>query len=382
MAGTSLDGITAAVVDVTGCGLETKMVLIEHLTFPYDPEVKRAVLRASCPSTGTVDVICEMNFVIGELLAEAARKVVNQAGLQMSDVDLIGSHGQTVYHCPLGGRTVWGAPSTMQVGEPCVVAERTGVTTVADFRTRDVAAGGVGAPLVPYIDFVLLRSDTKSRVVLNIGGIANMTVLPRACSIDDVFAFDTGPGNIIIDAVVRELTDGAEELDRDGERARDGTADSEIVDEMLTHEYFKAEPPKSTGRELFGSEFVSFILERTRSAGLSGNDAVATATALTARSIHEACVRFVLPKIKVDEVIISGGGTMNETLMKSLRELFAPVPVVLSDDCGVNSVAKEAIAFAILANETVCGERANVPGATGARRRVILGKIVPASKGD
>lgn len=382
MAGTSLDGITAAIVDVTGCGLETRIVLVEHQTFPYEAEVKRTLLKISSPPAGTVDLISEMNFVVGEMLAEAARKVTEQAELQISDIDLIGSHGQTIYHCPVGGRTSWGAPSTMQIGEPSVIAERTGVTTVADFRTRDVAAGGVGAPLVPYVDFVLLRSETKSRAVLNVGGIANITVLPRGCTIEDVFAFDTGPGNILIDGVVKEVTEGREEFDSDGKLGAEGTVNEDILGEILKQEYFGTEPPKSTGRELFGSGLVSLILERASSLGLSPSDTVATTTATTARSVYDACQRFVFPRVKVDEVIMSGGGTRNKTLVRMLEESFGPVPVVLSDEYGINSTAKEAIAFAVLANEAVCGERANVPGATGARRRVILGKIVPASKGD
>ena len=382
MAGTSLDGISAAVVDVTGSGLDTKTVLVEHATFPFDPEVKAAILKASSPDTGTVPLLSELNFVIGELLAEAARKIVEQAGLRMTDVDLIGSHGQTVYHCPRGSGAGWGAASTLQIGEPCVLAERTGVTTVADFRTRDVAAGGGGAPLVPYVDFVLLRSEAKSRVVLNIGGIANVTILPRACAIEDVFAFDTGPGNMAIDAVVKEMTGGRQEFDSGGRLAAEGSVNVDIVNAVLSHEYFGTEPPKSTGRETFGAEFAGMILEKARALGLSQNDIVATTTAVTARSIHEACVRFVYPKVRVDDVVVSGGGTRNETLVKMLRDTFAPVPVVMSDECGVNSMAKEAIAFAVLASEAVSGVRANVPGATGARRRVILGKIVPAAKGD
>ncbi len=381
MAGTSLDGISAAVVDVTGSGTDTKAVLLEHATFPFDPEVKAAILKASSSETGTVDLLSEINFVLGELLAEAARKIVEQAGLLMTDIDLIGSHGQTVYHCPRGGAG-WGAASTLQIGEPCVLAERTRVTTVADFRPRDVAAGGGGAPLVPYVDFVLLRSETSSRVVLNIGGIANLTVLPRACTIDDVFAFDTGPGNMVIDAVVRELTGGTQEFDSGGRLAAEGSVNVGIVETVLSHEYFSTEPPKSTGREMFGAEFAHQILEKSRALGLAPNDVVATATAITARSIHEACVRFVYPKVRVDDVVASGGGTKNDTLVKMLKDTFAPVPVVMSDEFGVNSMAKEALAFAVLANEAVSGVRANVPGATGARRRVILGKIVPAAKGD
>ncbi|MFH0777694.1 MAG: anhydro-N-acetylmuramic acid kinase [Candidatus Eisenbacteria bacterium] len=382
MSGTSLDGISAALVQVTGCGLETRVLLLEHAVFPYEREVKAALFKVSSTTSGTVDLISEMNFVIGELFADAARKVAQQGGLEISDVDLIGSHGQTVYHCPLGGRTLWGAPSTLQIGEPCVIAERTGITTVADFRTRDIAAGGLGAPLVPYVDFILLRSNDKSRAVLNIGGIANVTILPRGCAVGDLFAFDTGPGNMLIDAVVREATQGSEEFDRDGRMAAAGTPNLALVRELLSHEYFNTEPPKSTGRELFGNRFLMLLSERAVLLGLTANDLVATATELTARSVRDACDKFVFPKVRIDEFIISGGGSRNQTLVRKLRDSLAPVPVMLSDDFGVSSSAKEAIAFAVLANETVCGSCANVPGATGARRRVILGKLVPASRGD
>jgi len=380
MAGTSLDGITAAVVQVTGNGLDTKIILLEHATFPYDAEVKRAILAASAPRSGTVDHVSEMNFVIGELLADAAKRITEQAGLAMTDIDLIGSHGQTIYHCPSESRSLWGTPSSLQIGEPCVIAERTGVTAVADFRMRDIAAGGGGAPLVPYVDFIFLRSPDKSRVVLNIGGIANLTVLPRGCGVDDVFAFDTGPGNMLIDGVVREVTQGDQEFDREGRMAAAGTADIELVRELLSHEYFRTEPPKSTGRELFGSKFLTLFLERSSSRNLSGNDLVATATALTPYSVYDACERFVFPRVDVDELIISGGGTRNGTLVQMMTNRFKPIPVSNSDDHGLSSIAKEAIAFAVLANETIHGGTSNIPGATGARRRVILGKIIPASK--
>ncbi|UCF78980.1 MAG: anhydro-N-acetylmuramic acid kinase, partial [Candidatus Eiseniibacteriota bacterium] len=339
MSGTSFDGISAAVVQITGCGTETRVLVMEHATFPYDREVKRALLRVSTPESSSVDVISELNFVIGELFAEAARKITERAGLQPSDIDVIGSHGQTIYHCPLGEHTAWGAPSTLQIGEPCVIAERMSVTTVADFRTRDIAAGGVGAPLVPYADFVLFRSDEKSRLLLNIGGIANVTVLPRACSAEQVSAFDTGPGNMVIDAVVRETSRGQEEFDRNGRLAAGGTPHEELLKELLGHEFFQTEPPKSTGRELFGGKFVMLVLERARALGLSDADLVATATALTPRSVADACERFVFPRVSIDELIISGGGSKNETLVQGLRECFEPVPVVYSDDYGISSSA-------------------------------------------
>jgi len=382
MAGTSFDGITAAVLQITGCGIETRIDLLEHATFPYDPEIKRVLLKVSTPESSSVELVSELNFVIGELFAEAARKIAEQAGLKPTDIDVIGSHGQTIYHSPIGGQTLWGAPSTLQIGEPCIIAERMGVTTVADFRARDIAAGGIGAPLVPYVDFVLFRSEEKSRLMVNIGGIANVTVVPKSCTVDDVFAFDTGPGNMLIDAVVREITQGREEFDRDGRMAAAGTVHEGLIEELLEHEYFGTEPPKSTGRELFGQEFLTLLLGRAEALGLSDNDLVATATALTPRSIEAACKRFVFPTVNIDEVIISGGGTRNETLVGLLKECFDPVPVLHSDDYGISSVAKEAVAFAVLANETICGGSANLPGATGARRRTILGKIVPASRNE
>jgi anhydro-N-acetylmuramic acid kinase len=382
MAGTSFDGVTAAVLQITGCGLETRILLLEYATFPYDSEMKSTLLRASTPESSSVDMLSELNFVIGELFAEAARKITEQAGLKPRDIDLVGSHGQTIYHCPLGERTTWGAPSTLQIGEPCIIAERMGVTTVADFRPRDIAAGGIGAPLVPYVDFILFRSEENSRLLLNIGGIANVTVVPRSCSVDDVFAFDTGPGNMLIDAVVRGVTEGKEEFDRDGKMAAAGAAHEALIDEMLGHSYFLTEPPKSTGRELFGDEFLKPLLQRADSLGVSGNDLVATVTALTAYSVKDACERFVLPSVDVDELIISGGGARNETLVRVLKDCFEPVPVVLSDYYGIVSSAKEAVAFAILANETICGGAGNLPRATGARRRTVLGKVIPASRED
>ncbi len=382
MAGTSFDGITAAVVQVTGCGTETRVLLREHATFPYDSEIKTALLDVSASKRCSVGTISELNFVIGELFAEAARKITEQAGLKFSDIDVIGSHGQTIYHCPLPSETTWGAPSTLQIGEPCVIAERSGVTTVADFRTRDIAAGGIGAPLVPYVDFILFGSEEKSRLMLNLGGIANVTVLPKGGAIDDVVAFDTGPGNMLIDSVVREITQGAEEFDRDGKKAAAGTIHEGLVDELLNHEYFKTVPPKSTGRELFGTKFLSLILEKAESLGLCDNDLVATVTALTPRTVEDACRRFIFPTVAVDELIISGGGTKNETLVRLLKECLDPIAVVYSDDFGISSSAKEAVAFAVLANETLCGGSANLPGATGARRRTILGKIIPASRSE
>jgi anhydro-N-acetylmuramic acid kinase len=311
-----------------------------------------------------------MNFRLGELFADAALGAIRAAGVEPRDVHLIGSHGQTIYHMPDApppGR------STLQIAEPCVIAERTGIVTVADFRVRDVAAGGQGAPLIPYVDFLLFRDPSRTRALQNIGGIGNVTVVTP--SLDDVFAFDTGPGNILIDEFVRAMSAGTQHFDRDGALARTGTVETGILGELLEHPYFKASPPKTTGREMFGEALVHKLFEATPRE--HHVDMLATLTALTAHSIRMSYERFVFPKAEVSEVIMSGGGSQNPYLVESIRKLFEPVPVRLSDEFGIPADAKEAIGFAVLANETISGHPSNVPGATGASRRVVLGKIVP-----
>jgi len=289
----------------------------------------------------------------------------------------VGSHGQTIHHLPegrrVGGRRV---RSTLQIGEPCVIAERTGITTVADFRPRDMAAGGQGAPLVPYADYVLFRHDRKGRAVQNIGGIANVTFLPPACSADDVVAFDTGPGNMMVDRAVSLATEGRRRLDCGGRMAARGSVNEPLLTELMRHPYFRRKPPKSTGRETFGREFTDHLWRRARRKGVPAEDFVATVTALTARSIADACRRFL--KGSLDEVILCGGGARNRTMVAMLAEALAPTAVRLSDELGIDADAREAIAFAVLARETIRGAAGNVPSATGARRRVVLGKVIPA----
>ncbi|HPD14939.1 MAG TPA: anhydro-N-acetylmuramic acid kinase [Planctomycetota bacterium] len=369
MSGTSYDGIAAALVAVRGAGLATRAELRAFETYPYPPAVRRLVAAASAPPTGTVDLVCRANFVLGERFAEAAVRIARRARVALGRVALIGSHGQTIHHLPAAS-----PPSTLQIGEPAVIAERTGVTTVADFRPRDVAAGGQGAPLVPYVDYLLLRHRTRGRLVLNIGGIANFTHLPPACRPSDVLAFDTGPGNMLLDALVGLLTRGRRTFDRDGALAARGAVSQPLLRRLLRHPYLRREPPKSTGRETFGVPFAERLL---RAGGLAPEDLLATVTAFTAASIADAHRRFVAPRGRVDEVIASGGGCHNRTLMRRLAETFAPVPVRLSDDFGIPADAKEAMAFAILAHETMAGRPGNLPSATGAARPVVLGKIVP-----
>ena len=379
MSGTSCDGVDAALVAIRGRGRATRVELRAFETYPYSRTVRTLLAAVSEPATGTVDLVCRANALVGELFADAAGAIAERAGVPLRRVALIGSHGQTIQHLPapkaLAGRRV---AATLQIGEPSVIAERTGVTTVADFRPRDVACGGQGAPLVPYVDYLLFRHRRRGRVLLNIGGIANVTWLPPACAPSDVLAFDTGPGNLLLDALAGRLTGGRRAFDRDGALAARGAPAGPLLRRLMRHRYLRKPPPKSTGREQFGAAFASALLDGA--AGLPPADLLATATAFTAASIRDACERFVRPRGAIAEVIASGGGCHNRTLMALLAERFAPVPVRTSDELGIPADAKEAVAFAILAHETLAGRPGNLPSATGARRPAILGKIVPGKR--
>ncbi len=379
MSGTSYDGITAALVAIRGVGPATRVRLVAHETYP-DSEGERSVIAELMdPATATVDKVCRGNVFLGELFAQAAIAIARKAGVPMSRVALIGSHGQTIQHLPEASvvcrRRI---AATLQIGEPCVIAERTGVTTVADFRPRDMAVGGQGAPLVPYVDYLLFRHRSRGRVLLNIGGIANMTYLPPACPPSQVVAFDTGPGNMLLDALVSLFTKGRRTFDRDGTMAASGIVNDRLLRRLLRHPYLRQKPPKSTGREMFGGPFAERLL---RESGLSHEDLLATATAFTAASIFDACKRFVQPQGRLDEIIASGGGCHNITLMRRIAEAFALTSVRTTDDFGIPVDAKEAVAFAILAHETMAGRPGNLPSATGARKAVVLGKIVPGRRG-
>jgi anhydro-N-acetylmuramic acid kinase len=323
-----------------------------------------------------VDELCRLNVLLGELFAEAAAKVADAAGLDLEDVDLIGSHGQTVRHLPkpetrLGHTT----RCTLQIGEPCVIAERTGITTVADFRPRDMAAGGEGAPLVPLVDYLLFRSSNLNRAILNIGGIANITFLPAGCALGDVLAMDVGPGNMVIDHLAGLLTSGRERCDRGGQMASRGMVHEPLLAELMEHPFLQRPPPKSAGREDFGAGFSEDLYVRALQRKLRAEDVIATATAFTAHAVHDAVKRFA--PCHVDEFVVSGGGVHNATLMRHLERLFDPIRVLALEALGMCSDAKEAVAFAVLANETLSGNPGNLPKVTGASRPAVLGKIVP-----
>ncbi len=390
ISGTSADGIDAALVRITGAGAEARLDLVEFVSVPYPAEVRDELLALYADDAPrAIARLCSLNVVLGQLFAEAASEVCRQAGVQASAVHVIGSHGQTVWHQPEPDASLpLSVLSTLQIGDPSVIAERTGIPVVADFRAADIAAGGQAAPLVPYFDWVVLRHPDRARAVQNIGGIGNVTYLPAGSGLDEVRAFDTGPGNMVIDGLVTLLTDGAATFDRDGTLAAAGTVDGALLDALMTDGYLHQPPPKTTGRERYGLPLVRGIL---RKSGLGegilrpesdasaaeqerARDVVATVTAYAARSIIDAYARW-LPG--VDEVIVGGGGSRNPTLMGLLRNGFAPIPVDTVDAYGVNGRAKEAMAFALMAHDGLRGLPTNVPGATGARRAVTLGALVP-----
>ena len=373
MSGTSADGIDVAIIDVGRAGVS----VLAFYTFSYPAKVRRSVLRlCSCESGGT-DEICHLNFVLGEVSAESLIKLCSRSGIDIKTVDLVGSHGQTVCHNPkgrrFGGRIV---RSTLQLGESSVIAHRCGITTVADFRPRDMAANGQGAPLVPFADYVLFRDRRRARAVQNIGGIANVTYLPADCETKDIIAFDTGPGNMIMDRLISLTSGGRRNFDKGGRTAAKGTVDQGLLREMLRHPFLHRSPPKSTGHEEFGSRYCDKLYHKARRRNMPTEDIIATAAAFTAASIADAYGRF-LPQAP-DEVVLCGGGAHNGTLVAMLQERLEGTKILLSDELGVNCDAKEAVSFAILAHATIKGVANNVPSATGAEQPLVLGKIIPA----
>lgn len=364
MSGTSLDGIDVAIVDIAGRRFGTAA----FRSFPYAPAVREAILGISNTAT-TTGAISRVNFLLGELYAKAVIDTCREGRIPLRSVALIGCHGQTIYHegapGPFLGRRI---ANTMQIGEAAVLAERTGIPVVSDFRPRDMAAGGKGAPLVPYVDYLLFHDRRRGRVALNIGGIANITSMPAAAAPEGVVAFDTGPGNMVIDALVREHTGGRKNFDKGGKIAAGGAIERELLDRLLADAYYRQKPPKTAGREEYGSEFVA----RMKASGAPLPDLITTATVLTAATIAMGVRRFAPT---TDEVIVSGGGAHNPQILGHLAAFLPSVAITTSDTYGINPDAKEAIAFALLAHETWRRRPSNLPSATGARRAVILGKV-------
>ena len=371
MSGTSADGTDAALVEIAGSGLTTKVTLLSYVSVPFTRALRERIFGLA---EADASELSELDVLIGGSFVEASAAACAKAGLQLQDAHLIASHGQTASHRP---RSAGKLGATLQIGESAVMAERTGLPVISDFRVRDVAAGGEGAPLVPLVDYLLLRSPDRWRAIQNIGGIANVTLVGGA--LEDLVAFDNAPGNMALDAVARAASRGVETYDIDGRRAARGRIDAELLRELHQHPYLALPPPKSTGRELFGRGFAYPLLDRWKTRapsierGAAADDLLATLTRFTAEAIVRS-YREHLPRFP-DEVYLCGGGAHNPTLVAHLRELCAPAPVRDTGALGVDPDAKEAIAFAVLANETLFGRPGNVPRATGAVGPRVLGKI-------
>lgn len=369
MSGTSLDGIDAALVAISGHGPDTRVELIDFAVLPFAPAEQERLRQVCTPGRGTVDEVCALNVLLGEKFATAARLVTEKAGYALDRVDFISSHGQTVQHMPQLG-------ATLQIGELAVIATRTGCVTVGDFRPSDMALGGQGAPLVPFVDRLLFSSPTQSRAMLNVGGIANITVLPVGDQ--PVLAFDTGPGNVLLDAVVYELSGGKQGFDCDGMIARLGRVHRELLDAWLAaDDFLKLKPPKSTGREHYTQDMATRLVAEARAAGLETSDIVATVAAYTYESIGQQFDIFINPLLTkpVDAMWVGGGGAHNPVLMDGLRQRLG-IPVRPMEDIGFSTDAKEAVAFVVLGNEFLLGRHNSLHTITGASAPAVMGKLV------
>lgn len=374
MSGTSADGVDAALVSIARrkTGLHVEMLAFHSLSYPRS--LQQRILSASV--SGTVSDICHLNALLGEWFADAALGVIRSAELTSEDVDLIGSHGQTVHHLPAGIKdtNIGSIRSTLQIAEPAVIAERTGITTVANFRPRDIAAGGQGAPLTPGVHALLFRHPRRSSLIVNLGGISNVTYLPRGVGTEGLAAFDTGPANMVLDGIISRKTNGRSTMDREGRLALRGQVDSRLLAKLLAHPYLSQPPPKSTGRETFGSKMLDELLSWQQTRSMPTEDLLATCSRWTAEAVGTAR-RWI--KGRVDEVIVGGGGVRNRAIMGQLTALFSPIPVTTFESHGWDSKALESVAFAVLAYQTVTEQSGNVPSVTGAAFPRLLGCIVP-----
>jgi anhydro-N-acetylmuramic acid kinase len=376
MSGTSADAIDVALARISGDPPHLNAKLLNHTSINFPPQLRKEILRVAEQQPISAGDLSQLNFRLGETFAEAALTACRRFRIAPKKIAMIGSHGQTIFHqgkpVPyLGRRTA----STLQIGEAAIIAARTGITTIADFRPADIAQGGQGAPLVPYVDYLLYRHAKLGRVSLNLGGIANITVIPANAKPSQVFAFDTGPANMLIDALVAHFTHGRQRYDRDARLAQQGRSIPALINELMRDSYLKLAPPKSTGREYYGRTYVEKLLRLGHRHKAKPKDLIRATTVFTALSIVDALNRFVLPKIKIHQLIVSGGGTHNPLIIGQISAALPQVQIVPSSQLGVLEDAKEAFAFALLAYETLHHRPSNVPSATGAHRPAILGKI-------
>jgi anhydro-N-acetylmuramic acid kinase len=396
--GTSADGVDAAACEITGRGLDMRVSVLGLVRRPYPADLRRRLLAVMAPAAATTEELCLLDRDVGLLFARTAEDAVNQLGLRR--VDLIGSHGQTICHLPPNAgpevaparrrrsSRVMAVGATMQIGEPALIAARLGVPVVGRFRQADIAVGGQGAPLVPWTDYVLFRHAKQNRVVQNIGGIANLTWLAASGKAEDVVGFDTGPGNMLMDALVSRFTSGRRRFDLDGRLAAKGAVDSTVLKRLMGHPFLARRPPKSCGREEFGERWLKHLIERSVRRPLATEDWLATATAFTAASITLAYILLAdlcrRPFPPMDEIILCGGGANNATLVRDLRVLASmrsrsgELRITTTADYGIPLQAKECVSFAVLAAACIDGIPANLPRVTGARERVVLGQVCNA----
>ena len=374
MSGTSLDGVDTVLVKIENSGTKTKINQLGFITHPFPLGLKKRILENSAINSGNVTDICKLNFLIPLVYVDAVKSLCKKFKFPLNKIDLIGSHGQTIHHLPSKEKFYgYKFGSTLQIADPMVIAKLTGITTIGDFRTGDIALGGEGAPLVPYFDYLLFHSKNINRALLNIGGISNITVLNKNFDSSKVLAFDTGPGNMMIDITAKKFFN--KEFDKNGLIASSGKIDEKLFWSLLEKDnYIEKKIPKSTGREYYGKEFLSALFKKFNR--VSKEDWIATVTTFTAYGVFRNYEKFVKSETEIEELFVSGGGSHNKFLMKSLQNYFGKnVEVKKVEALGVSSDSKEAICFAVLANETVSGNPSNIPRVTGASKPTILGKI-------
>ncbi len=369
MSGTSLDGIDVALCKIKGFGLDTDIKLVKMKTYSYSKELLSDIKKSLDLNTSDAQLLCSLNFKLGKEYAKATNSLIKEEGLDNSDISFIANHGQTIYHQAQANNGL--VKSSLQLGDAATIAYECKTTVVSNFRAGDIAAGGDGAPLVPFVDYLLYRSKEKSIALHNIGGIANTTILPKKCSIKEVSAFDTGPGNMMINQAMEVLYGKA--YDNNGDIASSGSLIIEMFDELMTNDYLKQEPPKSTGRELLGVEYTDAIIGKFSSQ--KSEDIVHTLTVFAAESVIKAYNDFVLPKQDLDQIIFTGGGAYNKFLISYIKAHLPGIEVLTFEDVNENSYVKEAIAFAVLGNETLNRSYNNCPSATGSIDKVILGQV-------
>lgn len=372
LSGTSVDAVDAILLQISGNGVNSKIKVIDFTSHPIPEKIRLAVFKNSDKKTARIEEISRLNVILGAIFSDAVLKLMRKNRLTSDNIDMIGSHGQTIHHLPeKDNYNAYRVKSTMQIGDPSIIANLTGITTIGDFRIADCAVDGDGAPLVPYLDHILFTHKTENRALLNIGGISNITVLKKNASKKDVFAFDTGPGNMLIDGFMYHLF--RKKFDKNGVIASKGKVNIELFTYLAKDKGYSSAPPKSTGREHYGIEFQKKVLNKFKK--LNKNDFIRTVTEFTAFTIWHNYINFIKPVCRIEELIVSGGGAENPVLMKALKDYFTGIKVSRLKQNGITVHNKEAVLFAVLANECISGNPANMNKVTGSTKDVILGKI-------